>query len=56
MTPRLDDLTVAFAMRCDDRGLTYEQGVEAAEALAEEIVEAAEDRRGLAESREDRDG
>lgn len=40
----MDDLAIAFAMRCDDQALTYEQGVEAAEKLAEEIAEAAEDR------------
>jgi hypothetical protein len=44
----MDDLAIAFAMRCDDNGLTYEAGVEAADRLTDEILQAAEDRKGLA--------
>lgn len=40
----MDDLSIAFALRCDERGLTLEQGIEAAEELAEEIRDAAQDR------------
>jgi hypothetical protein len=44
----MDDLTIAFAMRCDERGLTYEAGVRAAEDLADELASAAEDRAAFA--------
>lgn len=40
-----DELTIAFAMRMDDQAMTYEQGLLAAEALADEFVQAAEDRK-----------
>lgn len=40
----MNELTIAFVMDCDSRGLTYEQGLNAADSLAEEIVAAAEDR------------
>lgn len=40
----VDDLVIAFAMRCDEQGLTYEQGVEAAEELAARLEEVAEER------------
>lgn len=40
----MDDLAVAFAMRCDEQGLSREQGIEAAERLAQEIEDVAEDR------------
>lgn len=40
----MDDLTVAFAMRCDELVLTYEAGVEYAQRLADELEQAAEDR------------
>lgn len=40
----MDDLAIAFAMRCDERGLTFEQGVKAAAELAEQIETVAEDR------------
>lgn len=44
----MDELVIAFAMRCDQQGLTYEQGLRAAEDLAEQLQEAAEDRLGIA--------
>ena len=44
----MDDLTIAFAMRCDEQGLTYEQGLRAAVILADELEAAAEDRRSFA--------
>lgn len=44
----MDDLAIAFAMRCDQQVLTYEAGVRAAEELAEEIARAAEDRASFA--------
>lgn len=40
----MDDLAVAFAMRCDQEGMSHEEGLEAAEALNEEIMLVAEDR------------
>jgi ribosomal protein S7 len=40
----MDDLAVAFVMRCDGDGLTYEEGMGMAEALCDEIMMAAEDR------------
>ena len=40
----MDELAVAFAMRCDLNGWTYEQGVRAAADLCQEIEDAAEDR------------
>ncbi len=40
----MDDLAVAFVMRIDGDGLTFEAGQRAAEELAEEILRAAEDR------------
>lgn len=40
----IDDLAIAFAMRCDDQKLSHEEGVKAAEKLADEIAEVAEDR------------
>jgi ribosomal protein S7 len=40
----VNELAIAFAMQCDMSGLTYEQGLEAAERLADEIMAAAEDR------------
>lgn len=48
----MDDLAIAFAMRCDERGLTYEAGIRAARDLAAELEQAAEDRLLFA-SRED---
>lgn len=39
-----DDLAIAFAMRCDDQKLSHDAGVEAAEKLADEIMETADDR------------
>lgn len=44
MATILDDLTVAFAMQCDSRGMSYEQGIRWAEQLTDEIMQAAEDR------------
>jgi len=40
----MDDLAIAFAMRCDTQGLSHDEGVAAAEKLADEIMEAADDR------------
>ena len=40
----MDDLAIAFAMRCDAEGLTHDEGVEAAERLADEILGVAEER------------
>ena len=40
----MDQITVAFAMRCDQNGWSYEQGIRAAEQLGEELMQAAEDR------------
>lgn len=50
----MDDLAIAFAMRCDQQDLTYEAGLRAAQDLSEELTTAAEDRLGIAryESRE----
>lgn len=45
MAVLMDDLAVAFAMRCDTQGLTYEQGVEAARELADDLEFAAEERK-----------
>lgn len=50
----MDDLTIAFAMRCDDQGLSYEEGIEAAARLAEEIEFAAADRPSPATQEEER--
>jgi hypothetical protein len=44
----MDDLAIAFAMRCDEQGLTYEAGVRAAADLVDEIEQAAEDRESFA--------
>jgi hypothetical protein len=44
----MDDLTVAFAMHCDQQSLTYEAGIRAAERLADELYAAAEDRASFA--------
>ena len=44
----MDDLAIAFAMRCDEQGLTYEAGVRAAEDLMTEIEQVAEDRAAVA--------
>lgn len=44
----MDDLVIAFAMRCDEKGLTFEQGVRAAADLADELESAAEDRKSYA--------
>lgn len=54
----MDDLAVAFAMRCDQQDLTYEAGLRAAEQLIDELREAAEDRHASArhEPRETTDG
>lgn len=49
----MDELAVAFAMRCDVQGLTYEAGLRAARELADEVEEAAEDRRGIAPMEDD---
>lgn len=40
----MDDLVIAFAMRCDEQGLSYEAGLELAEQIAEELNDAAESR------------
>lgn len=40
----MDDLAIAFAMHCDDNNLDYEQGLQAAENLADELFMAAEGR------------
>lgn len=40
----MDDLAIAFNMRCDERGLTVDEGIEAATALALELMGVAEDR------------
>ena len=48
----MDALAIAFAMRCDEQGLTYEAGVRVAKTLAEEIESVAEDRQGIAPSEE----
>jgi hypothetical protein len=40
----MDDLAVAFAMRCDEQGLTYEAGIQAALDLAADLEQVAEDR------------
>lgn len=50
-----DDLAIAFAMRCDEQGLTYEAGIEAAELLADELEEAAIDRLAFAPREPDKD-
>lgn len=39
------DAAVAFAMHADTSGLSYEQGVRLAEAIAGEVEQAAEDRK-----------
>ena len=44
----LDDLAIAFAMRCDERALTYEAGLRAADELADELAQVAQDRLGIA--------
>lgn len=51
----VDDLVIAFAMRCDDQGMTYEAGVRAAEELADALAYAAEDRAVYATSEEQGD-
>lgn len=40
----VSNLAIAFAMTCDQQGLTYEAGLEAAERLCDEISAAAESR------------
>lgn len=44
----MDDLTIAFTMRCDQQNLTFEEGVRAAADLADEMEQAAEDRASYA--------
>jgi hypothetical protein len=46
----MDDLVIAFVMRCDEQAMTYEQGLDAAERLAGEIEAAAEDRAAYTEA------
>jgi hypothetical protein len=50
---RWDELVIAFAMLCDEQGLTYEGGLRAAEDLADELLRAAEDRATFAEHEEE---
>jgi hypothetical protein len=52
----MDELAVAFAMRCDEQGLTYEAGLRAFEALSADLEQAAEDRAAVASREEDNDG
>jgi len=40
----MDELAIAFAIRCDEAGLTLEEGILAAENLCDEIWTVAEDR------------
>jgi hypothetical protein len=40
----MDDLAIAFAIRCDENSLTVAEGIEAAEKLADELMGIAEDR------------
>jgi hypothetical protein len=46
----MDDLVIAFVMRCDEQGLDYEAGLAAAERLVSEIEAAAEDRAAYTEN------
>lgn len=48
----MDELAIAFVMRCDQDDLTYEEGIGMAEVLCDEIMMAAEDRKSYAESDE----
>lgn len=49
----MDDLAVAFAMRCDEQGLSYEAGLRLAEEISDELIAAAEDRIAFAPREED---
>lgn len=49
----MDDLAVAFAMRCDEQGLTFEAGIRAALDLAADLEQAAEDRVSFAPREDD---
>jgi hypothetical protein len=40
----MDDLAIAFAMRCDDQKVSHDAGMKAAERLADEIMKVADDR------------
>jgi hypothetical protein len=48
----MDDLVIAFVMRCDAQNLTVEEGVGIAEQLGDDLVMAAEDRASYAQREE----
>lgn len=49
----MNDAVIAFVMDCDQRNLSYEEGILEAHLLADELVWAAEDRIGYAKKDND---